>query len=155
MSFVAHFLNLSEIYILLSHTKDQNMKLLKKIAVAVVMTASMAAVSSTAFAAEAHKDLNAIVQNAAKNTEASLLEAKSLLEKGGETDKIQQVLNEARQHVKEFRYEQTERLRQKMNDKIKTAREAFMKDDNAKALADVNSALEIYAEMKKIYDAAH
>jgi exonuclease VII small subunit len=132
------------------------MKLLKKIAVAVVMTASMTAISSTAFAAEAHKDLNAIVQAAGKSTEASLLEAKGLLEKGGDTsEQIQTALNNARQSVKEFRYEQTERLRQKMNDRIKSAREAFMKNDNTKALEDVNEALVIYAEMKKIYDAAH
>lgn len=132
------------------------MKLLKKIAVAVVMTASMAAVSSTAFAAEAHKDLNAIVLAAGKSTEASLLEAKELLEKGGNTnEQIQTALNNARQSIKEFRYEQTERLRQKMNDRIKTARDSFMKNENEKTLADVNEALAIYAEMKKIYDAAH
>jgi|GEM_PF-218230 len=132
------------------------MKLLKKIAVAVVMTASMAAVSSTAYAAEAHKDLNAIVQAAGKSTEASLLEAKSLLEKGGDTsEQIKNLLNEARQSIKEFRYEQTERLRQKMNDKIKSAREAFLKNENEKTLADVNDALAIYAEMKVIYDKAH
>jgi len=132
------------------------MKLLKKIAVAVVITASMTAVSSTAFAAEAHKDLNAVVQTAAKNTEASLLEAKALLEKGGDTnEQIQTALNNARQSVKEFRYEQTERLRQKLNDKLRTAREAFLENKNEEALADVNAALAIYAEMKKIYDAAH
>jgi hypothetical protein len=136
--------------------KGQNMKLLKKIAVAVVMTASMAAVSSTAFAAEAHKDLNAIVKEAGKNTEATLLEVKGLLEKGGDiTEQVQTGLNNARQSVKEFRYEQTERLRQKMNDRIKSAREAFLKNDNAKTLEDVNSALAIYAEMKVIYDKAH
>jgi predicted house-cleaning noncanonical NTP pyrophosphatase (MazG superfamily) len=132
------------------------MKLLKKIAVAVVITASMTAVSSTAFAAEAHKDLNAIVQAAAKSTEASLLEAKALLEKGGDTnEQIQTALNNARQSVKEFRYEQTERLRQKLNDKLRTAREAFLENKNEEALADVNAALAIYAEMKKVYDAAH
>jgi len=156
MSVVEHLLYLSGIHILLSHKKDQNMKLLKKIAVAVVMTASMAAVSSTAYAAEAHKDLNAIVQAAGKSTEASLLEAKSLLEKGGDTsEQIKNLLNEARQSIKEFRYEQTERLRQKMNDKIKSAREAFLKNENEKTLADVNDALAIYAEMKVIYDKAH
>jgi|APLak6261658528_1056013.scaffolds.fasta_scaffold32299_1 large subunit ribosomal protein L7/L12 len=156
MPVVEHLLYLSGIHILLSHKKDQNMKLLKKIAVAVVMTASMAAVSSTAYAAEAHKDLNAIVQAAGKSTEASLLEAKSLLEKGGDTsEQIKNLLNEARQSIKEFRYEQTERLRQKMNDKIKSAREAFLKNENEKTLADVNDALAIYAEMKVIYDKAH
>jgi hypothetical protein len=131
------------------------MKLLKKIAVSLVMAASMLAIAPTTFAAEAHKDLNAVVELAAKNTEASLLEAKSLLEKGGETAQIQKALNDARQFQKEFRYEQTERLRQKLNDKLRQARESFDKNDNAKALTEVNAALALYAEMKKIYDAAH
>lgn len=132
------------------------MKVLKKIAVAFVMTASMLAISANSFAAEAHKDLNAVVVEAAKKTEATLLEVKSLLEKGGDIDEqVKNLLNEARQSVKEFRYEQTERLRQKLNGKLKTAREAFLKNDNEKTLADVNEALALYAEMKKIYDAAH
>lgn len=132
------------------------MKVLKKIAVAFAMTLSMAAVSSSAIAAEAHKDMNAVVLEAAKKTEASLLEAKELLEKGGDTtEQIKNLLNEARQSVKEFRYEQTERLRQKLNDKLKTAREAFLKNDNGKTLSDIEDALKIYTEMKKIYDAGH
>jgi gas vesicle protein len=131
------------------------MKVLKKIAVSLVMAGSMLVVAP-AFSAEAHKDLNAIVIEAAKKTEASLLEAKDLLEKGGDTsEQIKNALNEARQSIKEFRYEQTERLRQKMNDKIKTARDSFIKNDNTKTLAEVNDALAIYAEMRKIYDAAH
>lgn len=135
---------------------EQNMKVLKKIAVAFAMTLSMAAVSSSAIAAEAHKDMNAVVLEAAKKTEASLLEAKELLEKGGDTtEQIKNLLNEARQSVKEFRYEQTERLRQKLNDKLKTAREAFLKNDNTKTLSDIEDALKIYTEMKKIYDAGH
>ena len=132
------------------------MKLLKKIAITVVMTASMLTVSSIAFAAEDHKDLNAIVLKAGESTEASLLHAKELLEKGGDIDEqVQTDLNNARQSIKEFRYEQTERLRQKMNDRLKSARSAFLKNDNEKTLADVKESLEIYAEMKKIYDAAH
>jgi len=131
------------------------MKLLKKIVVAVAMSASMLAVSSNAFAAEESKDLNAMVVTAAGHTEASLLEVKELLTKGGDTDRIQQLLNDARQYVKEFRYEQTERLRQKLNDKLRHARKAFMEHDNAKALNDVNESLALYTEMRKIYDAAH
>jgi large subunit ribosomal protein L7/L12 len=132
------------------------MNLLKKISVSVVMAASMLAIAPATFAAEAHKDLNAIVLAAAEKTEASLLETKALLEKGGDIDEqVKNNLNEARQSVKEFRYEQTERLRQKLNDKLKTAREAFLKNDNEKTLADVNAALVLYAEMRKIYDAAH
>lgn len=132
------------------------MKVLKKIAVSAVMAASMLAIAPTTFAAEAHKDLNAVVLEAGKNTEAALLEAKGLLEKGGDTsEQIKTALNNARQAIKEFRYEQTERSRQKMNDKIKHAREAFLKNENEVALADVTESLAIYADMKKVYDAAH
>ena len=131
------------------------MKILKKIVVAVVMTASMLAVSTTVFAAE-KKDLNAVILAAGQSTEASLLEAKSLLEKGGDTsEQIKTAFNNARQSIKDFRYELTERSRQKMNDKIKHGREAFLKNENDVALADVNAALALYAEMKKVYDAAH
>ena len=131
------------------------MKLLKKIVVAVVMTASMMAVSSATFAAAEHKDLNAIVLKAGENTEASMLEAKKLLTEGGQSEQIQKALNDARQFQKEFRYEQTERLRQKLNDKLSSARKAFDNNDNTKALEDLNGAIAYYAEMKKIYAAAH
>ncbi len=131
------------------------MKLLNKIAVSLVMAASMLTVSSATFAAAEHKDLNAIVLKAGENTEASLLEAKELLTKGATTDQIQKALNDARQFQKEFRYEQTERLRQKLNDKLSSARKAFDNNDNTKALEDVNAAIAYYAEMKKIYAAAH
>lgn len=132
------------------------MNVLNKTVVSIVMAASVLAISPVASAAEAHKDLNATVLEAAKNTEASLLEAKKLLEQGGDVhEQILNSLNDARQSVKEFRYEQTERLRQKLNDKLKQAREAFLDNNNEKTLADVNAALAIYADMRKIYDAAH
>ncbi len=135
--------------------KDQNMKVLKKIAVAFVMTLSMLTVSSNTFAAEVS---HAAVAEAAKNTGEKILEAKNLLEKGGDADtseKIQNALNEARQSVKEFRYEPTERLRQKLNDKLRLARDAFLKNDNAKALSEVDAALALYTEIRKTYDATH
>lgn len=136
--------------------KDMIMNLLKKTAMSIVVAASVLTFSANTFAAEEHKDLNATVLKAAKDTEANLLAAKALLEKGGYThDEILNNLNEARQNVKEFRYEQTERLRQKLNDRLKQAREAFLDKNNEKTLADVNEALKIYADMRKIYDAAH
>lgn len=131
------------------------MNLLKNIAITVLMTASLLAASSTTFAAEEKKDKGAAVLEAAKNTEAAMLEAKALLEKGGETEQILKALNEARQAQKEFRYEQTERSRQKLNDKLTQARKAFDNNDNAKALADVNAGLAILTDMRKVYDAAH
>lgn len=131
------------------------MKLLNKIAVSFVMTAAMLSVSSVAYSAEEHKDKNLVVENAANNTLAALQQAKSLFEKGGQTEEIQKALGDARQAQKEFRYEQTERLRQKLNDKITNARKSFEDNDNAKALENINAALVIYADMRKMYDAAH
>lgn len=131
------------------------MNLLKNIAITVFMTASLLAVSSTTFAAEEKKDKGAVVQESAKKTEEAMLEAKTLLEKGGDSEQILKALNDARQAQKEFRYEQTERSRQKLNDKLTQARKAFESNDNAKALADIKAGLAILADMRKIYDAAH
>ncbi|MCX7106436.1 MAG: hypothetical protein NTV66_02505 [Methylococcales bacterium] len=131
------------------------MKFLNKFVLSSVMAASLLAISSSAFSAEEHKDKNAAVLEAAKNTEASMIEAKEALIKGGDGETALNAINAARQSVKEFRYEQTERLRQKLNTSLKTAREDALENHNDKALEEINKGLEIYAEMKKIYDAAH
>ena len=128
------------------------MKFLQKMAVSFVMTASMLAVSPMAFSAE---DKNATVEEAANKTESSMLEAKSALEKGGDSDITLNALNAARQSVKEFRYEATERARQKLNAHLKLARDSFIKNDNEKALSEINAGLAVYTEMRKIYDASH
>jgi hypothetical protein len=112
-------------------------------------------VAPVAFSAEAGGDKNVAVQEAIKNTEIKLLEAKELLEKGGNSEQILQALTDARQHQKEFRYEQTERTRQKLNNKLTDSRKAFEANDNNKALADVTAALTLFLDMKKIYEANH
>lgn len=131
------------------------MKFLNKMTVSSVMAATMLVLSTSAFAAEEHIDKNAAVLAAAKSTEASMLEAKEALIKGGDGDKVLNALNDARQSVKEFRYEQTERLRQKLNTNLKNARDEALNNQNEKSLEEVNKGLTVYAEMKKIYDAAH
>ena len=131
------------------------MKFLNKMAVSSVMAVSMLVLSTSAFAAEEHKDKNAAVLAAAHSTEASMLEAKEALVKGGDGDKVLNALNDARQFVKEFRYEQTERLRQKLNTNLKNARDEALNNQNEKSLEEINKGLTVYAEMKKIYDAAH
>ncbi len=128
------------------------MNFLKKIALSFVVSASMLAVSPVAFSAE---DKNAEVEQAANKTEAFMLEAKSSLEKGGASETTLNALNSARQSVKEFRYEATERARQQLNAHLKTARDAFIKNDNEKALAEVNAGLAVYYDMRKVYDASH
>ncbi|MDD5275866.1 MAG: hypothetical protein PHR16_07260 [Methylovulum sp.] len=128
------------------------MKFLKKIAVSLLMAASMTAVSSTAFAAP---EGAAVVKAAAEGTVAKIEEAVNLVEKGGDKAEIVKAINEARQLQKEFRYELTERQRQKANDKLRIARDAFEKGEMQPAEATLKAALASFQEMLSTYNAAH
>lgn len=129
------------------------MNILKKVALSIAMVAAFAAVSAPAFAEE-HKDKNAVVRAAGDNAGIKLQEAIAIAEKNGDKAEFIAAIGEARQAQKEFRYEQTERLRQKLNDKLRVAREAA--DENLEqAGAAAKDALAILTEMKQIYEAAH
>ena len=130
------------------------MKLLNKIAVSVAIAMSMTAISSTAFAAE-KKDGNAVVREAAENTIAKIEEAISLIEKGASKEDTSNTIAEARQYQKEFRYEQTERLRQRANDKLRVARESVDNGDTKSAEETLKASLAQFKEMKATYDASH
>lgn len=128
------------------------MKSLQKIVVSIAMAASMAVVSSSAFSAEDH---NATVRAAAETTLAKLQEATTLADQGADKTAILGALGEARQSQKEFRYEATERSRQKANNQLVAAREAFDKGDNKAGKEALQKTLQIFTEMKATYDAAH
>ncbi|MGZ4979987.1 MAG: hypothetical protein ACXWE9_03370 [Methylobacter sp.] len=130
------------------------MKVLRKIAVSVAISMSMAAISSPVFAAE-KKDPNAVVREAAEGTIAKIEEAISLIEKGGSKEDASTAIAEARQLQKEFRYEVTERLRQRANDKLRVAREALDKDNVKEAEETLKASLAQFKEMKVTYDAGH
>ena len=130
------------------------MKAFKKIAVSLVMAMSMAAISSTAFAAE-EKDKNAVVREAAEGTISKIEEAISLIDKNSDKAEIIKVIGDARQLQKEFRYEPTERLRQKANDKLKVARESVESGDTQAAEETLKVTLATFKEMKVTYDASH
>ncbi len=130
------------------------MKVSKKIVISLVMAMSMAAISSTAFAAE-EKDKNAAVRAVAEGTIAKIEEAIGLVEKGGNKEAAASAITEARQLQKEFRYELTERLRQRANDKLRVAREALESGDTKSAEETLKATLATFKEMKSTYDAAH
>lgn len=130
------------------------MKALNKIVVSVAIAMSMTAISSTAFAAE-KKDGNAVVREAAEGTIAKIEEAISLIEKGAGKEEISNTIAEARQLQKEFRYELTERLRQRANDKLRVAREAVENGDTKSAEETLKASLAQFKEMKVTYDAGH
>jgi hypothetical protein len=112
----------------------------------------MSALVSTS--ALANKDRDAGVRAAAETTLAKVEEAVSLVEKGAAKEDVLKVMADVRQAQKEFRYEQTERLRQKAGDKLKIARDQVESGD-AQAAASLKAALELYKEMMVIYKAAH
>ena len=130
------------------------MNIFKKIVLSTAIVAAFAAVSAPAFAAEEHKDRNAEVKLAATNTAAKIEEAIAIADKGDKAAFIA-VVSEARQLQKEFRYEQTERLRQKLNDKLSAAREAATQDNMSEAVIAIKAASVYVKEMREIYDAAH
>jgi large subunit ribosomal protein L7/L12 len=130
------------------------MNIFKKIALSAAMVAAFATVSAPAFAAEEHKDRNAAVKTAADLTKTKIEEAISLADKGDKTAFLATV-SEVRQAQKEFRYEQTERLRQKLNDRLAAARESATSDNMPEASIAIKAALNYVKEMREIYDAAH
>ncbi|GAB6140079.1 hypothetical protein JCM14076_08080 [Methylosoma difficile] len=128
------------------------MQAIKKTVISLAMAISMTAISSVAFA---EPDGEAKVRAAAETTVAKIEEAVSMAEKGASKEEMVKIINEARQIQKEFRYEITERQRQKSNDKLRIARDAFDDGDKATASAKLSEALAGYKEMKAIYDSNH
>lgn len=127
------------------------MKQLKKIVISMAMATTMA-MASPVFA-EAKGE--ATVTAAAENTISKIEEAVSLVEKGADKKEIVKAINDARQIQKEFRYEITERQRQKANDKLRIARDAFENGELQPAEVKLREALAGYKEMKETYDANH
>lgn len=128
------------------------MNVIKKIVVSLAMALSMAAISSSAFA-EAKGE--AEVKAAAEGTIAKIEEAVSLVEKGGDKEAAVSAINEARQLQKEFRFEKTERQRQKANDKLRVAREALDNGETKSAEESLKASLATFKEMKATYDLTH
>jgi large subunit ribosomal protein L7/L12 len=128
------------------------MKHLKKIMISAAMSAAMALVASPAFAEGA---TDAAVKAAAENVLVKTEEALGLVEKGADKADVLKTINEVRQSLKEFRYEMTERLRQKSTDRLRAAREGFESGDAKVGEAKLREALAGFKEMKEIYDANH
>jgi len=122
-----------------------------KVILAIIATA-IVAVSSTAYAKATGEDK---VTAAAENTIIKIEQALSLAEKGADVSEIVKVINDARQIQKEFRYEVTERQRERENNKLRIARDAYQKGEIQPAEATLREALAGFKEMKAIYDLKH
>lgn len=124
------------------------MNMMKKFLAVVALTSAVFSTSALANPGEAK------VRAAAEGTVAKVEEAIALNSKGSDKTEVLQALSEVRQLQKEFRYEQTERLRQKAGDRLKVARDQVEKGDAA-AGESLQATLDLYKEMLKIYNAAH
>lgn len=127
------------------------MKVSKKILISLIMTAFMAVVSSTAFAAPKGE---AEVKEAIENTIAGITAAQAAV-KGGDLSSASQDILKATQASKEFRFEITERQRQKATDVLKAARKSIEAGDIAVGEAGLETALKSFKEMKAKYDLTH
>jgi len=127
------------------------MKVFKKIVVSLVMAMSMAAISSSAFAAPAGE---AAVKEAIENTISGIVAAQGAV-KSGDLPAASQDILKAAQASKEFRFEITERQRQKATDVLKAARRSVDAGDSAAAEAGLADALKSFTEMKGKYDLTH
>lgn len=123
---------------------------IKKALISLAM-ASALIISSNAFAEGA---TDAKVRAAGEGALAKVEEAASLQAKGADKAEISSALSEVRQLQKEFRFEGTERLRQKAGDKLRIARKQ-VEDGDAGAAASLNELVDMYKEMMKLYNAAH
>ncbi len=122
---------------------------LKKLVIAL----ALAGMSTAVLAAPAGE---AQVKAAAEGAIAKIEEAVNLVSTDASNKEgIINAINDARQLQKEFRYEGTERMRQKANDKLRVSREAFESGDTKAAEEKLKEALANFVEMKAIYDASH
>jgi large subunit ribosomal protein L7/L12 len=117
-----------------------------------VLASALMILSSSVYAKAAGEDK---VTAATENTVAKIEEAISMAEKGSDAKAIADTINEARQIQKEWRYEVTERQRERANTKLRLARDAFTKGEKEEGLATLKEALASYKEMKVIYDSKH
>ena len=127
------------------------MQVLKKVLVSLVMVASMAVVSSTAFAApKGEAEVKAAIETTL--TEISTAQAAA---KAGDFSGASKSVLDAANASKEFRFEGTERQRQKATDLLKSARKSYQAGDTAAGYAALATAFEAFTEMKAKYDLTH
>ena len=127
------------------------MQVLKKVLVSIAMVASMAVVSSTAFAApKGEAEVKAAIEDTITQITAAQAEAKA-----GDFSGASKSVLDAANSSKEFRFEGTERQRQKATDLLKAARKSYQSGDTATGDTDLAEALKAFTEMKAKYDLTH
>jgi len=123
---------------------------IRKILASLIMTSALALSSNVL--AEGVSD--AKVRESGEGTVAAMEKAVSLNAAGADKAEVEDALRDARNLQKEFRFEGTERLRQKAGDKMRIAR-TQVKDGDPAAKATLEELLAMYKEMMQVYNANH
>ncbi|WP_031430023.1 hypothetical protein [Methylomicrobium album] len=124
----------------------------KNALVSLTMAATLFTASTSAFSKPVGEEA---VKTAVESTIASLEQAVGMLEKGEDNAAVSKVIGTARQQQKEFRFEVTERQRQRaVNTMVKA--QADLKSGNMQpAEQNLRESLASFKEMKAIYDKTH
>ncbi len=127
------------------------MRSINKVLTTVLMAASVAALSTNAMAEPKGE---AAVKEAIENTLSGIAAAQAEI-KAGDLAGASKTILEASQASKEFRFEITERQRQKATDILKAARKSVEAGDAVAAETGLATALKSFSEMKATYDKTH
>ena len=127
------------------------MIVLKKGLVSLVMAASLAVVSSSALAAP---EGEAKVKEAIESTLSGIATSQADI-KAGDMEAASKDILLAAQASKEFRFEITERQREKATNLLKGARKSVQEGNATAATEGLEKALASFTEMKAKYDLTH
>jgi hypothetical protein len=127
------------------------MIVLKKGLVSLVMAASLAVVSSSALAAP---EGEAKVKEAIESTLSGIATSQADIQRGDMEAASKDILLAA-QASKEFRFEITERQREKATNLLKGARKSVQEGNATAATEGLEKALASFSEMKAKYDLTH
>jgi len=127
------------------------MRSINKVLTSVLMAASMAIISTNAMAEPKGE---AAIKVAIESTLSGIAAAQAEI-KAGDLAAASKTILEASQASKEFRFELTERQRQKATDVLKAARKSLDAGDVAAASEGLDKALVAFKEMKAKYDLSH
>jgi len=127
------------------------MRSINKVLTTILMATSVAMISTNAMAEPKGE---AAVKEAIENTLSGIAAAQAEI-KAGDLTAASKTILEASQASKEFRFEITERQRQKATDILKAARKSVMDHDAIAAETGLATALKSFSEMKATYDKTH
>jgi hypothetical protein len=123
------------------------MKLLKHLTIAFALTLSAASFTPAMAAGKIENASANAVKEAAESALHHTEEALSGLKNGSMEESINDHLNQARQETKRIEVGALDAKRNKASGKVRDAKTAVGKKDNAKAEADLNEAIKLYQEI--------